>query len=94
MDGRAARARKPNKAASALESLRAIKAGEAKAVDTFELEDEDAEYEEDVAADGEYEEAAVEEQCPKKRKHESGADHFHAVPSLQPHDILVLATSY
>lgn len=69
---RGARAKKPNKAASALESLRAIKAGEVKAIDAFELEDEDVEYEDDDTADREYEEAAPEEQCPKKRKHESG----------------------
>ena len=78
---RSARAKKPNKAASALESLRAIKAGEAKAIDTFELEDEDAEYEDDAAADREYEEASPEEQCPKKRKHESGADRIHSMLS-------------
>lgn len=69
---RAARAKKPSKAASALESLRAIKAGEAKAIDNLELEDEDAVYEEDDAAGREYEEATPEDQCPKKRKHETG----------------------
>lgn len=79
---RAARAKKPNKAASALESLRAIKAGEVKAIDAFELEDEDVEYENDAAADREHEDAAPEEQCSKKRKHESGT----AITSI-PHQL-------
>lgn len=52
---RAARAKKPNKAASALESLRAIKAGEAKAIDNYGIEDEDVVFEDDDGDINEYE---------------------------------------
>jgi hypothetical protein len=73
---RGVRAKKVSKAAGALASLQAIKAGEAKAMDAFELEDEDAleAMSDGAASDGYVSEGRQQQdQCPKKRKLEAGA---------------------